>query len=163
MVTTSSVMPTRVRQPSFIRQVIAALLFVFLIVGPVRPASAQSADIPLNLITVNGNAQALAIDIGIAGGTPKPYLFDTGSTVFNAAYSSAWFPPPTSTLANNVLYSYGSASSATFLANLVTVPNLSFCSSSNPSTPGYTLRSISPGYQIDQVMNEVWACPIRPE
>jgi hypothetical protein len=43
------------------------------------------------------NQAKLAINVGINGGAPKPYIFDTGSPVFNAAYNAAWwpaFPPP---------------------------------------------------------------------
>ena len=46
-------------------------------------ARAQQA-IPLSLETI-GNSQRLVIYAGINGGTAEPYLFDTGSSGFNAA------------------------------------------------------------------------------
>jgi hypothetical protein len=42
-------------------------------------------DIPLSLETI-GNSQRLVIYAGINGGVAEPYLFDTGSSGFNAAY-----------------------------------------------------------------------------
>ena len=37
-------------------------------------------------------AQKLVINVSINGGAPKPYVFDTGSPVFNAVYNESWWP-----------------------------------------------------------------------
>ncbi|MGL1465627.1 hypothetical protein ACSTJV_23745, partial [Vibrio parahaemolyticus] len=54
----------------------------------------------------------LFIYVGINGGAAKPYLFDTGSTLFNAAYNPSWWPgyapttngAPSSSLPTGVSY-----------------------------------------------------------
>src|ERR1700751_6413241 len=51
-------------------------------------ALAQSLDIPLQLEQGNSGV-ILTINVGINGAAPRPYLFDTGSGVFNAYYSTA--------------------------------------------------------------------------
>ena len=46
-----------------------------------------SANIPLSYVfDAQSNAARLSINIGINGGAPRPYLFDTGSSLFNAAF-----------------------------------------------------------------------------
>lgn len=52
------------------------------------PALAQTS-IPLSF---NADNTRLVIYVGINGGPGKPYLFDTGSTLFNSAYNPAWWP-----------------------------------------------------------------------
>src|SRR5690348_10627551 len=53
---------------------------------------AQSLAIPLQYVPVtlnSGPAYRLAVNVGINGGPAQPYLFDTGSNLFNAAYNPA--------------------------------------------------------------------------
>jgi hypothetical protein len=95
-------------------------------------ASAQPAspvDIPLSFVANAGKGPyQLRIDIGINGGPSQPYLFDTGSALFNANVGN-FFAAPSSFGAsgNNVQYTYGPAGSiGTVTGNLVQVQSLSF-------------------------------------
>jgi hypothetical protein len=74
----------------------------------VGEAVAQS-NIPLQLIGLKDGSQRLQINVGINGGASQPYLFDTGSALFNAAYNPAWWGgvPSSSSLARDVQYRYG--------------------------------------------------------
>ena len=120
------------------------------------PLRAQAADIPLVLVPLGSGSSAfyrLGIIVGIGSGAPKTYLFDTGSSVFNAAYSPAWWPssitPTTAPLATNVTYGYSDGDA--FRGNIVSVPSLSFYASSTANAPAYTLPMLTPGYQINAV------------
>lgn len=44
--------------------------------------------IPLHFFTINATEQRLAIYVGVNGGKPHPYLFDTGSSVFEAVVTT---------------------------------------------------------------------------
>lgn len=47
----------------------------------------SSLDIPLHYVfDSSSHAARLSINIGINGGAPRPYLFDTGSSLFNAPF-----------------------------------------------------------------------------
>ena len=95
--------------------------FVLAVLYTVVPGTAKSADIPLVLVQLydkDGTAfYRLGINVGIGSGKPKTYLFDTGSSLFNAAYSPAWWPssitPTTARLATSVKYKYGDKNSIT--------------------------------------------------
>src|ERR1700744_6614847 len=65
-----------------------ALILLCALQGPA--ALAQSVDIPLQLVQSTLGVQLL-INVGIDGGASRPYLFDTGSSVFNAFYSPQAF------------------------------------------------------------------------
>ena len=125
--------------------------------GNIRRSQAQSADIPLQLISFGtGSSQtySLGINVGIGSSAPKPYLFDTGSAPFNAAYSPQWWPSsitPTSPppLITDVSYSY--ATGTTLTGNIVAVPSISFYASSLATTPSYTLPTLTPGYQVTAI------------
>ena len=76
-------------------------------------AHAQSLTIPLQYYNVNGGS--LGITVGINAGAPQPYLFDTGSNLFNVLYNPATWggggqTAPNSTVARgqNQYYCYGS-------------------------------------------------------
>lgn len=101
----------------------------------------QSLNIPLSYASLGGDAYRLAIQVGINGGPLQPYLFDTGSPGFNAAYNPiAWngfgggstTSVPASTVPNgtNVQFCYGSTSAPGtcrgYMGNIVQVPSLSF-------------------------------------
>jgi autotransporter-associated beta strand protein len=112
-------------------------------------AAAQS-NIPLQLITLNhGGAdgqQRLQVNVGINGGEAKPYLFDTGSAIFNAAYNPAWWGgvPSSSSLPTNLLYCYGSGIGGCrgFTGNLVQVQSLSFGNNVTlAANPGYIVSA----------------------
>ena len=143
------------------RTACAALLAAASLVSlllPVTQAHAQSVTIPLEYYKVNG--WSLGINIGINGGAPQPYLFDTGSAVFNAAWNPATWQGfgqnvPAATVPNGsgVHYCYGSP--PCYTGNLVQVPVLNFyaAGATAGSTPAATL-SASPGYQVNAVYNE---------
>jgi uncharacterized protein with beta-barrel porin domain len=123
--------------------------------------------IPLQYLQT-GTAWRLGINVGINGGTPQLYMFDTGSAVFNSAFNSAtWggFGPtaPDSTVpkGQNVEYCYGSVPGANcYHGNLVQVPNISFYApgATTGSTPAVTL-SASPGYQVNALYNATTCSP----
>src|ERR1700761_7818382 len=92
------------------RHCVRHFAFVLLCVLPAPAALAQSVDIPLQLVQSTLGAQLL-INIGIDGGASRPYLFDTGSSVFNAFYSPQAFgnvPSQQAGLPTEVLYQYTS-------------------------------------------------------
>jgi outer membrane autotransporter protein len=141
-----------------IRRWAAFLLIAVAIVCANRAARAQNVDIPLVLETV-GTSQRLAINVGIAGGALRLYLFDTGSSPLQAAYNPAWFPLPTSTIATNVVYLYqgGTAGHTGDLSDQVTVPYLSFQVANSAAL--YNLPTLSPGYQIEKITNRITQTP----
>src|SRR5262245_33086944 len=67
---------------------IAVITFVC-IVAELRAQTAAPVNIPLQYWT---GAEKLQIIVGINGGAPQPYIFDTGSPVFNAVYNPSWWP-----------------------------------------------------------------------
>jgi autotransporter-associated beta strand protein len=101
----------------------------------------------------------LGINVGINGGRPQPYLFDTGSTLFNAAYNpKTWggfseqqsVPLSPFPSGNNVTYCYGSTgpscSTASVVGNLVRVQSLTFPG----TTPGASITlAANPGYVVN--------------
>ena len=127
------------------------------------PAQAQTSPviIPLQYLQT-GDAWRIGINVGINGGAPQLYMFDTGSSVFNAVFNSATWGGFGSTAPNSTVpkgqgveYCYGGTPGANcYHGNLVQVPNLSFYApgATAGSTPAVTL-SASPGYQIDALYN----------
>jgi hypothetical protein len=132
------------------------------------PGRAPAADIPLILVSLQNNEGTafyrLGINVGIGSGAPKTYLFDTGSSLFNAAYSPAWWPssitPTTAPLATGVKYGYGDGNA--FVGNIVSVPSLSFYTSSTAAAAAYTLPTLKPGYQISAVTTHLIMGDIDP-
>jgi uncharacterized protein with beta-barrel porin domain len=133
---------------------LAALLGAVL---PITQALAQSVTIPLQYLKSDG--WRLGINVGINGGTPQLYMFDTGSSVFNAMYNPAtWqgFGPtaPAATVpdGSGINYCYGSP--PCYNGNLVQVPVLNFyaAGATASSAPAATLTA-SPGFQINAVYN----------
>lgn len=125
----------------------------------------QSTDVPLNYVFDSNGLPRLAIYVGINGGPPKPYLFDTGSTLFNAAYNPATWggfdnsspTVPTSTVpnGNNIQLCYSGSTPTQcrgYTGNIVQVPTLSFYASTATagSMPAATFTA-SPGFQINAV------------
>jgi hypothetical protein len=130
--------------------------------GLVTAAHAQ-VDIPLQLLGFNPTAgrlqpvgpsnsnvdfYRLGISVGIGGGAPQTYLFDTGSSAFNAALAPAAMPTQTLTsLKQGFTYSY--TSGATYILNQFAVPSLNFYPTSSSAQPVVTLSSPSSGYQVN--------------
>jgi hypothetical protein len=111
----------------------------------VGQAAAQS-NIPLQLIGLRDGSQRLQINVGINGGAPQPYLFDTGSALLNAAYNPAWWGgvPSSSSLPTAVQYCYGNGVGGCrgYVGNLVQVPSLSFGNNVTlTANPGYVVNA----------------------
>jgi hypothetical protein len=143
---------------------------VGLLLGASAPAAmAQSLDIPLQL-EQGGSGPILVINVGINGQQAYPYLFDTGSTAFNAEYTTNAFGSTPSNMASQtnlfpnglptgVAYSYGdNGPSNSYYGNLVGVSSLTFCSSSSaPSSSCSTLNAVTPsGSQSAFVINAIY-------
>jgi outer membrane autotransporter protein len=125
-------------------------------------AIAQSLDIPLQL-EQGASGVILTINVGINGAAPRPYLFDTGSGVFNAYYSAAAFGGlpknmASSGLPTGVKYDYGDGSATNeYDSNVIAVPSLSFYATPT-STSGVTLNAVtSSGSSSNFLVNAVYA------
>ncbi|MDP1962702.1 MAG: autotransporter-associated beta strand repeat-containing protein, partial [Reyranella sp.] len=130
----------------------AALAVIFGVAADANAQTAGPTNIPLQLHNNNG-AERLVINVGIAGGAAKPYLFDTGSALFNAAYNPVWWGnvPASSSLQTNVEYCYiGNSGCRGYVGNIVQVPTLSFYETSTSTTAAATLNA-NPGYQVNAV------------
>ena len=116
----------------------------FLTIGAAR---AQSLNIPLNLTLFGTNdpGPELTINIGIGGQAPRPYIFDTGSSLFVANYTQAAFGsvPSSSNLTRNLVVAYGNGSYG-YYANLVGVSSLTFYPSYTSTSGGVSLNATSP-------------------
>jgi autotransporter-associated beta strand protein len=123
------------------------------------PAYAQSVSIPLQYVYVPAGSKSyyrLAINIGINGGPSQSYIFDTGSSLFNAAYNPAtWngfgtgqtnMGAPASSLPQNLKYGYGDGGS--YVGNIIAMPLLSFYA---PNGTQAATLSASPGYQMNAI------------
>lgn len=134
----------------------SATLGAVLGLGGVPAAFAQSINIPLQLAQ-SADGVRLIVNVGIGGQAPRPYVFDTGSSLFNAAYSaSAFGAVPSNMSAPSALYpsglptgvSYSYTSGNTYTGNLVSVPSLTFYPTSSvpaDSPTGVTLNATAPG------------------
>ena len=125
-------------------------------------AQDQPQQFPLALQDIGGS-ERLVIYVGIDGSAPLPYLFDTGSSGFNAAYysgpmigdatnNSDW--SNTGTNVDNAIVSYGLASSGfSYLLNEVTVTNITIY---DPVTMlGADTLTSSSGFDIGQVTQRI--------
>ena len=135
--------------------------------------------IPLYPYQLEGNppAQRLAIYVGVNGGKPRPYLFDTGSAVLEAVIGNGPYNPSThvngvTNLSTNFGYSYGSGNgfSGTLVQTKVslyagptaTKPIVTFTSAANSSN-GIIVNAISDhwigtsSYPTDQYTNQPFA------
>ncbi|KAF0104631.1 MAG: YapH protein [Rhodospirillaceae bacterium] len=113
----------------------------------------------------------LVINVGINGGAALPYLFDTGSALFNAQYNTSWWPgitpgtdpakgyAPNSTVPNGtgVEYCYGNGIGGCrgFQGNIVQAEQLDFYYGGPTPVLASTLNA-TPGYQISAVYNLVY-------
>lgn len=115
-----------------------------------RAAEAQSTAVPLQWVRIpegNNTVERLGIMVGLGSGAAKPYLFDTGSTAFNAAYNPNWFPAST-TLASNVPYLYGNGTYG-FDLDVVGLPSVTFYNSSG-SVPIHSVYA-SEGFRLAKI------------
>jgi hypothetical protein len=124
----------------------AGLAWAWLCLTPVA-TRAQSIDIPLNLTLQGTNDQAavLTITIGIDGQAPRPYLFDTGSEIFVAQYTSSAFgnvPRSMTGQQQNVSIRYGDGSFG-YNYNIVGTPSLTFYPTYSSTSGGVTLNAVS--------------------
>jgi outer membrane autotransporter protein len=160
------------------RTVIVALALT----GIATEGHAQQPDAPVNIpLQYFNGAEKLAIYVGINDGDPKPYIFDTGSPVFNAVYNHEWWPglPPNSATNNapsSTVLSPGSPDVAAgtplnnaqlcldggtptfcrgYTGNLVEVPSLSFYEplSELLNPPPVATLEASPGYVVNAAYN----------
>ena len=133
----------------------SAVLGLLLGLSMTPAALAQSLDIPLQY-EQGASGLILTINVGINGATQRPYLFDTGSGIFNAYYSSpavfggiagqvtSAIPAYPNGLPTGVVYKYGDGQATNeFDVNIVAVPSLTFYATPN-STSGVTLNAVTP-------------------
>jgi autotransporter-associated beta strand protein len=127
-------------------------------------AIAQTVNIPLQL-EQGATGVILTINVGINGAAPRPYLFDTGSALFNALYSPAAFGGLPDNMASKGLptglfYSYGDNPNGTlneFDSNVIAVPSLTFYATTT-STSGVTVNATtSSGTASNFYVNAVYA------
>ena len=125
-----------------------------------EPARAQMPSspvtIPLGLMAVDNAYYRLTINVGINGGTPQLYMFDTGSAPFAAAFNpNTWggfagqTSVPTSPFpkGNNVFYCYGGGvdcSTGNIYGNRLQIQSLTIPGASQ-------VLSANPGYAVDAV------------
>ncbi len=128
-----------------------------------EPAQAQMPSspvtIPLGLMAVDNAYYRLTINVGINGGTPQLYMFDTGSAPFAAAFNpNTWggfagqTSVPTSPFpnGNNVSYCYGGAATCStgyIYGNRLQIQSLTIPGASQVLTanPGYAVDAL---YQL---------------
>ncbi len=113
------------------------------------PGRAQSADIPLQVVSLgigNNAYQRLVVNVGVSGGASHPYLFDTGSALFNLPQS--FIPTTIGTLANGASYVYGDGNG--YYGNLSAVPSISFFAP-GASTASVVLPTSTGGYIVNEV------------
>lgn len=141
----------------FFRFAILALL----VVGMTALQSQTPVAIPLAFQTVSGQ-ERLVIYAGINGSAALPYLFDTGSAIFNASYYNGAYTGPgtnptawtySSTISTGATYAY---SNFHYTLNAVTVQSIQIYNSSNLLTPAISLNATdvnpgSTGFTIGQV------------
>ncbi|WP_305190212.1 autotransporter domain-containing protein [Reyranella sp.] len=148
-------------KPTLIPGALVGLMLAVCVNGSAFAQLTQSTNIPLSYVPA-GNEFRLGINVGINGGPQQSYLFDTGSSLFNAAYNPATWnnyggagattvPPATIPGGTNIIYCYGTTNvpgtCRGYVGNLVQIPTLSF------DTPGggTTTFSASGGFQINAV------------
>ncbi|WP_295132265.1 autotransporter domain-containing protein [uncultured Reyranella sp.] len=131
--------------------------------GPALAQAGEPTNIPLSFLTQSGGTQRLVINVGINGGAPKPYLFDTGSALFNSVYNADWWPglapdpsahnvASTPGLPQGIQYCYGTSKECRgYTGNIVAVPVLNFYANSDKGTPVAATLAATPGYQINAV------------
>lgn len=92
--------------------------------APATGAAPESVTIPLKVVTIPGVGVKVGIEVGLGGGPPRLYTFDTGSSGMYAAYNAAWWPALTQLGGPTIPQSYGSGLQlqANRVSTLVTIP-----------------------------------------
>lgn len=88
----------------------AAILALTLWTLPGRAAAGslpETAIVPLRIVSIEGGQLKVGIEIGLGGGAPQLYTFDTGSSGFYAAYDPSWWPSFTRVGDGTIAQSYG--------------------------------------------------------
>ena len=113
---------------------------------------AQQLTIPLQLIDSPGGWK-LGITVGINGGTPQPYVFDTGSSIFNAAFNPATWNGITQAVVNNgIEFKYSYASMVKFTGRLIPLSTINFYApGATAGSPVAASLVANPGFQIGAV------------
>jgi len=125
----------------------AVLFGILLDLAVASAGRAQSVDIPLQLANA-GDGVILVINVGIGEQKPQPYLFDTGSGVFNVDYTAAAFGNIPSNMSSSglptgLLYKYGDSNANNdYYVNIVGVPSLTFYQSAT-SPSGETINAVT--------------------
>lgn len=93
-------------------------------VAPVMGATPESVTIPLKVVNIPGVGVKVGIEVGLGGGPPQLYTFDTGSSGMYAAYNAAWWPTLQPLPGPTIPQSYGSGLQLTAnpVSTLVTIP-----------------------------------------
>ena len=123
---------------------------------------ASASDIPLDLIQQPGGGTApayrLGIQVGLNGGAPREYLFDTGSDSFNIAVGHdggpvSWFPGWTASANGSpYVFSYGDGTTGYWQQN-TTAASVQFY---NPSTGKQVFGAAPPqGLPVAAVLDAV--------
>ena len=134
---------------------------VFAVASVTDVAQAQSVSIPLQYMQLTQGGSdyyRLVVNVGINGGASKPYLFDTGSALFNATYGPQWWnnfstgltnqgAPASPNLPQNLRYTYGDGGG--YIGNIIQMPLLSFYAPG--ATTAAASLSASPSYQMNAV------------
>lgn len=91
---------------------------------PAVGVTPESVTIPLRVVNVPGVGTKVGILVGLGGGAPKLYTFDTGSSGMYAAYNPAWWPSFTPLGGPPIPQSYGSdlALTAAGVSTAITIP-----------------------------------------
>ena len=132
-----------------------SVLLALAIASAATGAMAQSVNIPLQL-EEGSSGVVLIINVGIDGQAPRPYLFDTGSNMFNAFYSASAFGAVPESMASptlaypkglgaNVTYNYGDTGVGNvYTINVVATPSVTFYPTSAGASSGVTLNATTP-------------------
>lgn len=91
--------------------------------APATGATPESVTIPLKVVNIPGVGVKVGIEVGLGGGPPRLYTFDTGSSGMYAAYNAAWWPSLQQLGGPPIPQSYGSGLqlSANRVSTLVTL------------------------------------------
>lgn len=99
--------------------------------------------IPLTL-----TSDRLVIYVGVNGGQPFPYMFDTGSQIFEVSQMVLAGTTVSGTLATGVVQQYEQDG---FLYDVVTAPSVQFYASGSDATPLLSLNATGGGYRMGSI------------
>lgn len=104
---------------------VAAALVVASTEAARAAAVPESVSVPLHVIRIDRDTIKVGIEIGLGGGKPKLYEFDTGASGFYAAYDASWWPSFDPLGDRPITQSYGSGIEyvADKVRSTVTIPS----------------------------------------